>query len=190
MKTLINSLRYLPFISWLKWVLRTRKVLKKYPTVRIGFSAIVTSDCVLGHQNRFLPFSKLVGTTIGDYSYVGVGTQVQYADIGKFCSIGDGVRIGLGIHPTHLESTHPAFYSNQGNWDIKPTVKEKIVEYKKITIGDDVWIGSNAMLLDGVNVGSHSVIAAGAVVTRDVPEYAIMGGVPARVLKYRKRHED
>ena len=114
---------------------------------------------------------------------------MQYAVIGKLCSIGDNVRIGLGIHPTHLRSTHPAFYSPQGNWDIKPTIQEKITEYKKVYIGDDVWIGTNAMILDGVTIGSHAVIAAGAVVTKDVPEYAIVGGVPAKIIKYRKVYD-
>lgn len=185
----ISSLKHLPLLRWLKWVVRSKKILKNNPTARIGYSAIITPDCTLGYQNNLLPYSKMVGSSIGDYSYIGVGTQVQYADIGSFCSIGDSVRIGLGIHPTHLESTHPAFYSKQGNWDIKPIVEEEIIEYKKVSIGDDVWIGTGAMILDGVNVGSHSVIAAGAVVTKDVPEYAIMGGVPAKIIKYRRRHE-
>ena len=59
-------------------------------------------------------------------------------------------------------------------------------EAKTCTIGDDVWIGRRAMIMPGVTIGSHSIIAAGAVVTKDVPEYAIVGGVPAKVIKYRK----
>ena len=55
-----------------------------------------------------------------------------------------------------------------------------------IEIGDDVWVGVNAIILPGVKIGSHSVISAGAVVTKDVPEWAIVGGVPAAVIKYRK----
>lgn len=76
--------------------------------------ATITSDSELSCQNNISPYFKLVDTSIGDYSYVGVGTLVLYASIGKLCSIGDNVRIGLGIHPTHLKSTHPAFYSPQG----------------------------------------------------------------------------
>lgn len=187
MKFLIKSLKYLPILIWGKWLYRSLKILKKNPSARIGYMATITSDCVLSYQNNISPYSKLVDTTIGDYSYVGVGTQVQYASIGKLCSIGDNVRIGLGIHPTHLKSTHPAFYSSQGNWDIKPTVQENIIEYERVYIGDDVWIGTNAIILDGVSIKSHSVIAAGAVVTKDVPEYAIVAGVPAKIIKYRNK---
>jgi acetyltransferase-like isoleucine patch superfamily enzyme len=54
-----------------------------------------------------------------------------------------------------------------------------------VTIGDDVWIGCNAVILPGVRIGRGAVVAAGSVVTRDVPEYAIVGGIPARILKQR-----
>ena len=184
---IFNKLKYIPIVQWGKWVLRTYKIKQKYPTVSIGYMAIITPDCKLGHQNNLLPYSKLVDSSLDDYSYIGVGTQVQYANIGKFCSIGDTVRIGLGIHPTHLESTHPAFYSKKGCWDIKPIVDEDVVEYKRIYIGDDVWIGTNAMILDGVTIGNHVIVAAGAVVTKDVPDYAIVAGVPAKVIKWRSK---
>ena len=52
-------------------------------------------------------------------------------------------------------------------------------------IGDDVWIGTNVIILPGVNIGSHCIIGAGAVVTKDVPDYAVVGGVPAKVIRYR-----
>ncbi len=175
----------MPLLIWLKWVIRSWKLKKKFPTLRIGMYSEVV-NCKFGHQNIIYGFARLVDVEMGDYSYVG-GATLQYCTIGKFCSIAEGVKIGLGIHPTHLESTHPAFYSPQSHWDIKPDLSHHIVEYKRVIIGDDVWIGTNAMVLDGVQIGNHAVVAAGAVVTKDVPEYAIVGGIPAKVLKYRKK---
>lgn len=182
---MLDYIKALPIIMWLKWVIRSWKLKKQFPTLRIGMYSEAV-NCKFGHQNIIYGYSKLVDTELGDYSYVGGMCKIQYATIGKYCSIAEGVKIGLGIHPTYLPSTHPAFYSPQSHWDIKPDISHRILEYKRVTIGDDVWIGTNSMILDGVRVGSHAVVAAGAVVTKDVPDYAIVGGVPARIIKYRK----
>jgi len=93
-------------------------------------------------------------------------------------SVAYGVRIGLPEHPVNMVSTSPKIYRNIKSKDIKDV-------YFPPIIGNDVWIGANAIILQGVTIGDGAVIAAGAVVTKDVPPYAIVGGVPAKVIKYR-----
>lgn len=120
------------------------------------------------------------GVSIGEYSYINGNTCVFTGSIGKFCSIGYNVQIGPPEHPIRMNSTHPAFYKKQGLWnEVQDTV----------SIGHDVWIGSNAVILQGCNVGTGAVIAAGAVVTKDVPPYSIWGGAPAKLIKYRFSQE-
>lgn len=186
---LIRILKECPTIKWIKWVYRSYRLEKRYNGLHVGSYTEIDSDCLFGIGNIIYSNSKLVNTTLGDFTYVGSNVHMQYCTIGKYCSIAEDVRIGLGIHPLDLPSTHPAFYSPQSQWKqyVQPTIPCDLVEYKPITIGDDVWIGTGAIVLDGVNIGAHSVIAAGAVVTKDVPEYAIVGGVPAKVLKFRKK---
>ena len=168
----------MPLVLWLKWVFRTRIIKKQNPTLRVGAYAEIV-NCKFGQYNIVYSHAKLAEVEMGDYSYVGGDAHLQYCTIGKFCSIAEGVKMGLGIHPIHLESTHPAFYSPQSQWCdvIRPDLSHNILEYKSIVIGDDVWIGTNAMVLDGVTIGCHAIVAAGAVVTKDVPEYAIVGDV-------------
>ncbi len=100
--------------------------------------------------------------------------------IGNFCSIADEVSFLLSVdHPLNLISTYPfkTMYSQAGYVDA--TSKGNII------IDDDVWIGYRSTIMSGVHIGQGAVIAAGAVVTKDVPPYSIVGGVPAKVIKYR-----
>jgi acetyltransferase-like isoleucine patch superfamily enzyme len=186
---MIEYIKYMPLLQWLKWVKRTRSLKKQFPTLLIGPNSQAVG-CTFGHRNIVYGDTILVRSTFGDYTYVGGQVKIQYANVGRYCSIAEGVKIGLGIHPLHLDSTHPAFYSPQSHWkdEINPTYIEGFEEYKEINIGDDVWIGTNAIIMDGVTIGNHAVVAAGAVVTKDVPEYAVVGGVPAKIIKYRE-HE-
>ena len=107
--------------------------------------------------------------TIGDYTRIGIHCTV----IGPVC-IGSHVNLARGITVTAL---------NHNFADTTQRIDEQGVSTRPVTIADDVWIGANAVILPGVNVGQHAVVAAGAVVTTDVPPYSVVGGVPAKVLK-------
>lgn len=130
--------------------------------------------------------AQLNNTTVGDYSRIRQFTTIHKSRIGKYCSISRNVRIGLGEHPTNLISTNSIFYREQKNSIRKDWVRPiSFTERKEIIIGNDVWIGEFATIKGGVKVGDGAVIATRALVTKDVPPYAIVGGVPAKVLKYR-----
>ena len=96
------------------------------------------------------------------------------------------------MHPSHeFVSTYPAFYSMKTSTDLLYVTKQKFSEFKYayedylVKIGNDVWIGEDARIINGVTVGDGAIIATGAVVTKNVPAYAIVGGVPAKIIDYR-----
>lgn len=133
---------------------------------------------------------KLLRYHIGKYSYFGGKFSIadKRTTIGTFCSIGQDVKIGTSSHPIDFLSTHPFQYMKSDLFSKKGEVFKIIPfngELKPIHIGHDVWIGTNVVIIDGVNVGSGAIIGAGAVVTKDVPPYAIVGGVPAKIIRYR-----
>ena len=107
--------------------------------------------------------------TIGNYTRIGIHCTV----IGPVC-IGHHVNLAQGITVTAL---------NHNFEDTSKRIDEQGISTKPVVIGDDVWIGANAVILPGVKIGTHSIVAAGAVVTKDVPKYSLVAGVPAKVIK-------
>lgn len=145
-------------------------------------------NCKFGKKNFIGSHVSILNSSIGDFSYVNSNTVIQNAIIGKFCSISSDVKIGLGKHPLNMVSTHPVFYTKSNN--IKTFVDKNIYkEYDNVTIGNDVWIGTRVLICDGVIIGDGAVISAGSIVTKNVHPYSIIGGIPARVIKYRFTHE-
>ncbi len=153
---------------------------------RISLLSVFTPGCRFGCSARVERMCVLHDVSLGDYSYLGDGTRVIRAEIGRFCSIAGSVQIGLGSHPSGMVSTSPVFYTNRNavrtQWVEHPPQFE---EYKHTVIGHDVWIGTRAMIRDGVTIGHGAIIGAGAVVTKDVEPYAVMAGVPARMIRKR-----
>lgn len=134
------------------------------------------------------PYS-ISNVELEDYSYIGRNSMISNTKIARFCSIGPNLVCGYGIHPTNGISTSPMFYANNKSNGLTLSDVSKIEETKLITIGNDVWIGINVTILDGVKIGDGAIIAAGSVVNRDVPDYAIYGGVPAKLIRYRFNEE-
>lgn len=136
--------------------------------------------------------AALTGTnTIGCMSYIGPGSSIAGATIGRFCSIAPGTIIGPAEHPTDWLSSHPFQYNGTRLFDGFEGY-ESIAGPRRFTlnradttIGNDVWLGQNVFIAKGVTIGDGAVVAAGAVVVKDVPPYAIVGAVPARVIRYR-----
>ncbi len=144
------------------------------------------SDCDFGVYNKTYSNVWLYKVSLGDFSYIADNTRISRAKIGKFCSIANDVKCGLGKHPSSgFVSTHPAFFSMQEQAGITFSDKDHFVENDPITIGNDVWIGTSAIIMDGVTIADGAIIGAGAVVTKDVPPYAIVAGVPAKLIRYR-----
>jgi acetyltransferase-like isoleucine patch superfamily enzyme len=126
---------------------------------------------------------------IGCYSYVAPRTALTDCSVGKYSSIGpDCIIGGLGKHPTNHFSTSPLTFSTHNPQSIKMGhigCDIGFDERAEVLIGNDVWVGARAMILDGVTVGTGAIIGANTVVAKDVPPYAICYGSPAKVHRYR-----
>ena len=154
--------------------------------------AKIDAGCCINANSEIAPKTHLLqnciinNSQIASYSYIGKNCIVQNTTMGNYCSIADDVLIGLGKHPTYLISSSPLFFRKKNTLGMQLVDKDvDFKEYANITIGHDVWIGARAIILDGINVGHGAIIAANAVVTKDVSPYAIVAGVPAKMIKYR-----
>jgi acetyltransferase-like isoleucine patch superfamily enzyme len=135
---------------------------------------------------KIYPPYHLIKIHLGAYSYISQNAKCHDVSIGKFCSIGPNFIAGIGMHPTNGLSTAPMFYSstNLSN-GITLCNESKFEEHAPVFIGNDVFIGANVVILDGIKIGNGAIIGAGSIVTKDVPDYAIVGGIPAKHIKFR-----
>lgn len=184
-------------------------MIKKPISVRIydridrAFSTLRIAKCII--KGTHFEGANVIGKrTVLDNSTVGYGTyfdgESRFCNcvIGRYCSIACNVHVIQGNHPiSEWVSTHPSFYSVSGQSGIIFADHDKYDEYiyaddsgHEALIGNDVWIGYGATILSGVCIGDGAVIAAGAVVTESVPPYAVVGGVPAKVIRYRFREDE
>ena len=119
-----------------------------------------------------------------------VDCRIRNVKIGRYCSVAKHVDIGLPQHPVDWLSVSPRqYFRDFGCWSSlagkKIAVKPFDGESGMTEIGNDVWIGDRVVIMSGLKIGDGAIVAAGAVVTKDVPPYAVVGGVPARIIKYR-----
>lgn len=143
------------------------------------------AGCTLGDFVTVQTASTLTQVQLGRYSYVARDAYLNDVTIGSFASIGPRVLLGTGDHPSNLVSTSPVFYSTRRQCGATFATTDLLAERRTITLGHDVWLGAQVFVRDGVTIGDGAIVAAGAVVTTDVPAYAIVGGVPAKLIRFR-----
>lgn len=161
----------------IKFIYLISKLIKKFhiPSIKdskIDKTAKICSAC------------NIIKISIDRYSYIGNNCTVVDAEIGKFCSIADNCIIGGAGHPIDWVSTSPVFHEG------KNILKKNFSEHefnitKKTHIGNDVWIGNNVLIKSGLKIGNGSIIGMGSVVTKDIGEYEIWAGNPAKFIRMR-----
>ena len=152
--------------------------------VTLHADALLYSDQLASHV--FIgPKTVLSNCSMGRYSYLAGNNRIFYTTIGAFCSIAENACIGHAEHPYNRFSTSPVFYKKDNAFAETEFLTEEFDEFKTTIIGHDVWIGYNAYVKSGVTIGNGSIIGAGAVVTKDVAPYTIVGGAPAKPIKMR-----
>jgi len=139
-----------------------------------------------GVYNEVGARTKVAECSFGDYSYVVNDSDIIYTTIGKFCSIAAHTRINPGNHPLQRVALSHFTYRSS-SYDMGPDDGEFFNWRRsfRCVMGNDVWIGHGAIILPGVKLGNGAAVGAGAVVTKDVPPFAIVVGNPGRVLRYR-----
>ena len=158
----------------------------RYKHAIIDRNTTIDKNCVIGKNVHILRDCYIRNSTIGAYTYISKNSLIQNVTIGNYCSISQEVICGLGNHPLDYFSTSPLFYHSINTFGINVIGNDGgYKDYQPIKIGNDVWIGARAIILDGVTIGDGACIAAGAIVTKNVPSYAIVAGIPAKIIRYR-----
>lgn len=156
------------------WPLSYKRVslikFKIFWLIRYPFAII--HRCAINSKSRIEPSARLSNTSIGSYSYIGPFTVINCTTVGRYCSIAPGVQIGGMEHPYDEVST-------------STFISSRYIKKKLTIIEDDVWIGANSIIKQGVHIGLGAVIGAGSVVTRNIPPFAIAYGNPAKAVKMR-----
>jgi phosphonate metabolism protein (transferase hexapeptide repeat family) len=162
------------------------KPLQRDPKPRIHKSSLL-QDVHCGAFSEIAERVVLRDVELGDFSYIERHSEAIYADIGKFCSIASNVRINALEHPMERLTTHKLTYRPNEYFffhGVDQAFRARR-QNRRVTIGNDVWIGHGAVIMPGVSIGDGAVIGANAVVTRNVDAYAVHAGVPAKFLKWR-----
>ena len=176
------------FIQYFKW----KFVEASYNVINLNskfYKGSVLINSFLEGYNILFYNTQVINSSIGKHTYIQKSSTVVNAEVGKFCSIASFVSIGPGVHKIDGVTTHPAFYLKNTPLLLTFSDTDIFESSKRTIIGNDVWIGEKAIILDGVSIGNGAVIASGAVVHKDVPPYAIFGGVPAKLIRYRFSEE-
>lgn len=160
---------------------------------RISSSAIILRGCTFEGHNSVGDNTYLSGTSFGYGSFVGFGCEFSNCKIGRFSSLGSNIRVVSATHPVNgFISTHPAFFSDTYwfHYVQASKFKEHLTNEDGLecTIGNDVWIGDNVLILGGCKIGNGAIIGMGSIVLHDVPPYTIVAGIPAKEI--RKRFPD
>ncbi|MFW5394146.1 CatB-related O-acetyltransferase, partial [Yersinia sp. 2544 StPb PI] len=147
------------------------------------------------HPVHIGPNCAVRSEKIGRYTFINANTIIfDMVEIGRFCTFARGCHIAAVEHPFHFLSS--SFYRISNNWFPDDPIHKAAAKIRnrpapdrkraiKTVIGNDVWFGANSLILKGINIGDGAVIGAGAVVTKDVPPYAIVAGNPAKIIKMR-----
>lgn len=178
-----------------KIIRRVLDCIKQRNFVKVGKNCDISNSIFEG-QNVLFENVRVINCEIGKYSYISSNTKLFHTKIGRYCSVADNVITCLGNHPTSVfVSTFPSFYYDTTSqlgysfhrgdalFDIRkfPQGEDKY----QVVVGNDVWIGSHVLIVPGVRIGDGAIIAAGSVVSKDVEPYSIVGGVPAKIIKFR-----
>ena len=168
----------------------SQQTMHPYPAIRLLPGSSIFKSKIRGplYLNRNTQLGPDV--VVGKYSGMNADGFIARGEMGAFCSIGARTAINPFNHPTDWLSIHEfQYHPNSYDWVDEYKSMERLTRtpdmFKKVIIGNDVWMGHNVNVMGGVTVGDGAVIAAGAVVTKDVPPYAIVAGVPATIKHYR-----